>query len=87
MLETFFDTFSFSFEKHMHWKRVPVFLRFLVRPGRSTARPHVQSVRACAVETHVLLFDRLIKHSSNNFQLGLDLGTHFGQKVNSFAKK
>ena len=68
--------FVFDFEKHMHSKRVPIFLRLLVRPGRSTAKAHMQSVRACAVEAHGLLFEGCPTDSFKNTYLGLAVGSN-----------
>jgi hypothetical protein len=69
------------YQKHMHLSCVPVSLRFLVRPGRSTAEAHIQSVRACAVETHFLLLACLLKHSSQNTSLGVEFESNLGHKV------
>ena len=57
--------FRFLVEEHMHLKRVRICFHFLAPPGLSTAGAHMQFVHACAVETHVLFFARLLKHSFN----------------------
>ena len=62
-LETFwrhiFVYFRIRMQTKMYSKYVPVFLRFLGRLGRFMGSAHMQSVHACAVQTHfsvVLIF-------------------------------
>ena len=64
LLETIVHIFSDVRVKTHVCEEVPFFLRFLGRRGRFVGWVHMQSVRACAVETHFSVFAVFLKIGS-----------------------
>ena len=78
--------FSFSCKKGV-LKYVPVFLRFLGHPERSTGRAHMQSVRACAVQTHFSVFEVRLKKRFLKSAISVNFGAIFAAKFELYVKK
>jgi hypothetical protein len=90
-LETIFRTISdFSVKTHV-LEQVLFFLRFLGRRGRFVGWVHMQSVHACAVETHFSVFAVFLKICSlkgvNGVKFGVDVGVFVEISVKKGASK
>ena len=59
----------------------------LGRAGRSTVWAHMQSVRACEVETHFSIFSHFLKTAPKNVHFGSILGTIFIGNLDFVRKK
>ena len=77
LLELCFRTFSYFFGKNSGSEICPFFLRFLGRPERSTGWAHMQSVHACAVQTHFSIFALLPKNSFQKRSRWVHFGSIF----------
>ena len=79
-LDTFWTSFLTFFAvlllKKMILRHVPIFLRFWGGPERYTGRAHMQSVHACAVQTHFSYFVFSLKSSIQKARFWLHLGSH-----------
>ncbi len=86
-METIFRTFSyFRVQTHV-LEQVPFFLRFVGRRGRFVGWVHMQSVHACAVETHFSVFAVFLKTCSLKGANGVKFGVDFGVFVEISVKK
>ena len=77
LLELCFRTFSYFFGKNSGSEICPFFRRFLGRPERSTGWAHMQSVHACAVQTHFSIFALLPKNSFQKRSRWVHFGSIF----------
>ena len=68
-------------------KYVRFFLRVLGRRGRFVGWVHMQSVHACAVETHFSVFAVFLKTCSLKGANGVKFGVEFGVFVEISVKK
>ena len=66
---------------------LPFFSSILGRSEHSTQWAHMQSVRACAVQTHFLVFVPVLKNSSPKTATWLNSGVVFGSKCDICVKK
>ena len=64
-----------------------IFLWFWGRPGRSMGWAHMQSARACAVETHSFVFACFLKNRLHMTSFWLNFGTVFCQQSQFWVKK
>ena len=78
--------FRFFLEKKVSGISV-FFCVILGRPGRSTVWAHMQSVRACAVETHFSIFVHFLKTTPTSVHFGFILGTIFIENLDFVRKK
>ena len=63
------------------------FCVILGRFGRSTVWAHMQSVRACAVETHFSIFFHFLKTAPKSVHFGFILGQFFIENLDFVWKK
>jgi len=63
------------------------FLRFLGRPERFTGWAHMQSVHACAVQTHFSVFACFLKNRLPRTMCWLHFGSNVHAKLQILAKK
>ena len=82
----FFIHFSIFMQTDTYLQHVLFFLRFVGRPGRSTRGAHMQSVHACAVQTHFFVFSFFLKIWSLKGAHGVKFGVYFSVFVDISVK-
>ena len=81
-----FIHFRFSMHIDTYLKHVSFFLRCLGRPGRFMGWAHMQSVHACAVQTHFFVSSFFLKIWSLKGAHGVKFGVYFSVFIDISVK-